>query len=365
MNDRGGRLLNRYFLYLVLLNMFVNVIIFVPKILIEYRYEGAVMGVVIAVPIGMALTYLYSTAMNQFPEQGLPEIVEQGKHRKLIILFLGTIQFMWFTAGLITLIGFIDILSRFVNPEMPKLGLLGIYLAGIFLIIQLPTQRIMYFLEIVLLINIPLISLIIFKAFINEYLSWDSILEVGTHIFTRPSLKAVAAATYCFSGYMNLIIFNRLIRGKLKIWNFTAILFLGLFNLFTTFLIPIGFHGSDGAQEYLYPWISTSDSLRLVYSPIERAIFLFLMFYMSITLVSVSVHWHVAYELIKGMFKEKISKKKNGLILGYFTVLAVLGVIYFNSLLLNRLTVYWMIFRLGVEIVIVAGFVLWARRRTT
>ncbi len=356
--------MNRYYIYLVLLNMMVNVIIFVPKILIEYRYEGAVMGVLIAIPIGLALNYFYCKAINKFPEQGLPEILVNSKRRWLKILHLGGIQLIWFSAGMITLVGFIDILERFINPEMPKLLILAIYLAAVFLIIQLPTQRVIYFLEIVLFLNTPFLSFIIFKAFFNDYLSWDSILEVGTYIFQTPSLKSIAAATYCFSGYASLIIFNRVIKGKLKFRNFIAVFLLGIFNLFTTFFIPIGFHGSDGAQEYLYPWISTSDSLKLDYGLIERVSYIFLMFYMSITLISISVHWHVAYELIMGMFKEKISKRKNWLILSIFAGCSVAGVIYFNTVLLNKITVYWMIFRLGFELIIVVIFFIWARRRT-
>ncbi|WP_255286722.1 hypothetical protein [Bacillus sp. AFS076308] len=245
------RAINRYYLYLIFLNMIINVIIFVPKILIRYRYEGAVMATILSIPIGVALTYFYSTAITKFSEQGLPEILDNTKHRWLKILHLGCVQLLWFSAGLLTLVGFIDILARFVNPEMPKFLLLLIYLAAIFLIIQMPTERVMYLLEIVLFLNTPLILFIIFKAYTNEFLNWDSILEVGTHIFKWPSLKAFAAATYCFSGYGNLIIFNRVIKGKLKVWNFIIITVLGLINAFTTFLIPIGFHGSDGAQQYL------------------------------------------------------------------------------------------------------------------
>jgi hypothetical protein len=259
--------------------------------------------------------------------------------------------------------GFIDILGRFVNPEMPKLLLLFIYLAAIFLIIQMPTERVMYLLEIVLFLNIPLISLIIFKAYTNEFLNWDSILEVGTHMFRWPSLKAFAAATYCFSGYVNLIIFNRVIKGKLKVSNFMIIAVLGLINLFTTFLIPIGFHGSDGAQEYLYPWISTADSLRLVYSPIERVIFLFLMFFMSISLISISIHWHVSLELLKGTFKTPDSKKKTWIILSAFTGLSILGIIYLNTILLLKLVVYWLIIRFVFEALVVFIFFIWVRRK--
>jgi hypothetical protein len=342
----------------------INVIIFVPKILIEDRYNGAVMGVLIAIPIGLILTYLYSKAMSNFPGQGLPEILKGTNHPFLKILHLGSIQMLWFTSGLITLLEFIDILSRFVNPEIPKILILTIYLVAICLIIQLPTQRVMYFLEIVLFLNAPLIFFIVLKTFSSDYLSWDSILEVGTHIFTRPSLRVIGAATYIFSGYTNLIIFNRVIVGRLKIWNFISIFFLGLFNLFTSFLIPIGFHGSDGAQEYLYPWISTSDSLRLVYSPIERVIFLFLMFYMSITLMSVSLTWHVSLELLKGMFKKE-SKTMNGMVIAGFISFSIAGVLIVNTVLLNKLTTYWLMIRLGIEILTVIIFFLWARRRAT
>ncbi|MFC4798585.1 GerAB/ArcD/ProY family transporter [Neobacillus sp. GCM10023253] len=356
--------MNRYFLYLILINMIINVIIFVPKILIEYRYEGAVMGMLIAIPIGFTLACLYSKAITKFPGQGLPEIADKFfKHRWLTILHFGSIQLTAFSAGLITLVGFIDILTRFINPEMPRLLLLTIYLIAILFIIQLPTERVMYILEIILFMNTPLIGFIVFKAFTSDYLSWDSILEVGTHLFDRPSLKAIAAASYVFSGYANLVIFNRVIKEKLKVWNFIIIFFMSLFNLFTTFFIPIGFHGSDGAQEYLYPWISTSDSLRLVYSPIERVIFIFLMFYMSITLMSITMHWHVAFELFKGTFRKKENKKLKWIILSAYCGCAVIAVMFIETILLNQITVYWMIARLGLEVVIVISFSLWARRR--
>ena len=103
--------MNRYFLYLVILNMLTNVIIFVPKILIADRYNGAVSGFLIAIPIGVTLTFIYSKALSKFPEQGIPEILDQS-NLWFKRIYLGTIQILWFTAGLITLIGFIDILSR-------------------------------------------------------------------------------------------------------------------------------------------------------------------------------------------------------------------------------------------------------------
>jgi hypothetical protein len=346
------------------INMLVNVIIFVPKTLIEYRYDGAIMGILLSIPIGLLLSFLYSKAFSKFPGQGLPDLLADSKHHRLKLLHLASIQVLWFSAGLITLLGFIDILSRFINPEAPKLVILSIYLAAICLIIQLPTKKVMDFLEIVLVLNAPLITFIIFKMFTSNYLNWDSILEVGTHIFEWPNLQTTAAATYVFSGYTNIIIFNRLFKEKVKSRNFIVVLVLGLFNLFTTFFIPIGFHGADGTQEYLYPWITTADSLRLVFSPIERVIFLFLMLYMSISLMSVVVHWHVALELIKGTFKDAKNKKKNRMVVILFVVMSVAGVLFINSTLLIKLTVFWFIFRFGSEIIVVVLTFLWSRRRT-
>ncbi|MEH7106547.1 MULTISPECIES: GerAB/ArcD/ProY family transporter [Bacillaceae] len=354
--------MNRYFLYLVFTNMLMNVIIFVPKILIQYRYHGAVMAMIVSLPIGITLCYLFSYSLSKFPEQGLPEILANVKHVKVKAVIIWVIHFAWFSAGLMSLVGFIDMVSRFINPEMPKLMLIFIYLIAVFLVITLSTERVMYLLEMVLFLNIPFIGFIIFKALFNEALSWDSMLEVGTHLFEMPNLITIGAATYVFTGYMNLIIFNRVIKGKLKIWNFILIFFLGILNSITTFFIPIGFHGSDGAQEFLYPWISTADSLRLVYSPIERVIFLYLMAYMSITMISVSIHWHSGLELLKGSFKVVTSKKIGAILLAY-AACSIIGVLYLNTVMLNKIVQYWMVARLGLEFVIVFCFFFWARRK--
>lgn len=356
--------MNRYFLYLVFLNMLTNVIIFVPKILIEDRYNGAVSGMLIAIPISLTLTFLYSRAFGRFPEKSLTDI-PKGSKVWIKNLYLGIIQILWFSAGLITIIGFIDILSRFVNPDMPRLLILIVYLAVIFLIIQLPSEKVMYFLEIVLFLCVPLIAFIIIKAVTSQFLIWDSILEAGTYIFVKPSLKAIASATYVFTGYTNLIIFNRVIKEKIKMRNYLMILFMGTVNLMTTFFIPIGIHGSDGAQELLYPWISTADSLRLPYGPIERVIFIFLMLYMVVSLLSISIHWHISLELVKGIFKEKkFPKNFNWLILSIYTAVAVISVIYLNTFVLNKLTVYWLMIRFFCEILVVLLFCFWARRQS-
>lgn len=355
--------MNRYFLYLMLLNMFTNIIIFVPKILISYRFDGVIMSIIIAIFISMGLIYLNTKVYARFLGRGLPEIIDNKLKKPFkISLFVGFSTF-WFSAGLLSLLGFIDILHRFINPELSKVWLMAIFVAVICFVIQFPTQKVMYLLEIVLLINVPLIGFIFFKALVSDYLSWNSIFEIGTHFFTPPKMVPIAVATYAFSGYANIIIFNRLFKEKIKSINLVFIFGLAVMNLFTTVFIPIGIHGADGVHEYMYPWIMTSDSLRMVYSPIERALFIFLMLYVSITLLSVSVHWHVAYELIKGSYSQNASKKKNWLVLVIFISLSLLIVSRIDLISPEKIIIFWLTTRFFFEIVGVLGFFFILRRR--
>lgn len=342
--------------------MLTNVIIFVPKFLIIYRFDGAFMSIIIAIISGMVLMYLDIIVFARFPGKGLPEIIENRVKKPLKIIFLIGLSFFWFTAGLLTLLGYIDILHRFINPDLSKVWLLVIFLVVICFVIQLPTQKVMYLLEIILLINVPLIVFIFIKALSSDYLNWDSIFEVGTHFFTMPKLKPIAVASYVFSGYTNIIIFNRLFKKKIKSINFALILGASIINLFTSFLIPIGIHGADGVHEYMYPWIMTSDSLRLVYSPIERALFIFLMLYISITLLSVSVHWHVALELIKGTYSNKPSTKKNLAALACFFCFSILFVIRIDLMHPEIIALVWLIARYFIEIIVVVVFFFFLRR---
>lgn len=190
--------MNRYFLYLVLLNMLTNVIIFVPRFMIHYRFNGMIFSILIATVIGMGLMYLDAKIYSSFPGQGLPEILENRLNKPLkVIIFVGFSLF-WFSAGLLTLLGYVDILHRFINPEQSKTVLLLIFLLILCFVIQMPTQKIIYLLEITLIINVPMIGFIFFKAITSEYLSWDSIFEAGTHVFTPPKLSAIAVASYVF-----------------------------------------------------------------------------------------------------------------------------------------------------------------------
>lgn len=67
-----------------------------------------------------------------------------------------------------------------------------------------------------------------------------------------------------------------------------------------TFLVPIGYFGTVAIDRHVYTWFSTADSIRMEYFIIERMLFIFYFAYLSLSLVSVIVHWHGGLELFKG-----------------------------------------------------------------
>lgn len=50
---------NKYFYYLFLLNATINLINFVPRVLIMGRYDGALMSMAVSIPIGMVLLVIF------------------------------------------------------------------------------------------------------------------------------------------------------------------------------------------------------------------------------------------------------------------------------------------------------------------
>jgi spore germination protein KB len=92
-------------------------------------------------------------------------------------------------------------------------------------------------------------------------------------------------------------------------------------------------------------------------------VFIFLMLYINITLISVSVHWHVAFELMIGVFKNKNSKKNSRLVLAFFFGISILTVLRIDFMHPELISMYWLIARFFVEIIAVLGFFFFLRRK--
>ncbi|MCP8969475.1 GerAB/ArcD/ProY family transporter [Ectobacillus ponti] len=291
--------MNRYFLYLIMLNMLTNVVAYVPHMLLEERLSGSVLSMLIAVPIGLLFSYIFYKTMSKFPGETYPQIVKRHMPGWLVTVYVLFVSLMWFAAGLLTLQAFSHLSERFIDPEINPGYLIGIYLVVVCFGAVMKSDRILYALELVMIFCVPLVLLIFFKAYANEYMSWDAVLESLSHYREPPSWNGVAAASYTMLGISNLAVFNRILKGKIT-WKYWLLIGVGgMVNLFTTMYIPIGVNGVEGIQDYVYPWIMTADALRMEYGFIERVLFVFLLLYLAMSLVYVSILWHVSIELGK------------------------------------------------------------------
>ncbi|MGM0903881.1 MAG: GerAB/ArcD/ProY family transporter [Bacillota bacterium] len=326
--------MSRYFYYLVFVNMVANVVASVPKILLEKKSEGAIVSMVLAIIIGMVLCYIVAKFFTSFPGQGLPELMKKYLPRWFANMLLLFVASAWYIAGLITLVTYSFLLKRFLTPDMPLVWITSIFLLFISYGILMKTSSVLYTIEFVLLCSTPIIVLIMIKSYTTPQLKWDFIRESVMHIYHVPSFSALSASTYLLLGGFNLIVFNRFFTKNHKI-TLKQILFIGMVGagaLFTTYFIPIGMNGFESVEMIAYPWISTSDTLRLELGVIERIIFVFLILYLAISFLSLLIHWHVSLELFKSVLQFKRLKWKGKSV----TPFLVIGLFWFGSIQVTK-----------------------------
>ncbi|GGI43187.1 hypothetical protein GCM10008018_00800 [Paenibacillus marchantiophytorum] len=353
----------RYFYYLVFLNMLANIILFAPRILISHRFEGSMMAVVLSIPLGFTLLYVFVTSIRKFTGLGLPEILKNHTpnwFRIPALLFFITI---WFFAGGITLISFSEITKKFINPDISSMIIVLAFIILVGFIARLRSETVLFSTEILIVMNVPFIIWVLYKTVTNPSMNYDACMEIVTHIWNMPTWDSLAAGTYIFTGYTNLAIFNRLMGTTKKMPFLWTIPIVGSCVLLTSFLIPVGFHGTINVNTYIYPWISTSDSMRVEFGLVERVLFIFIYLYTNISLAGSFIHWHVCLELIKSLMPRK--KEKN-----YFSwvVIGIMGLItYLLSYLFNDESLYktgvlFLNIRLASEMLLVLVVFMIARR---
>ncbi|PWK05399.1 GerAB/ArcD/ProY family transporter [Tumebacillus permanentifrigoris] len=354
---------NRFLFYTILINMVSNIIVFVPHILFNGLFDGALMSILISVVIGMTLLVLGTQSLAQFPGESLPEVMERYLPRWFRVIFLSYISSFWYVAGVIVLLAFSTIMTRYLSPETGQFTILFFLSLTVLLVVPLKSSRLLNGLEILFVINIPLIAIILLKSVLEKNTDWEDVYDVCTHLVHLPTLTMIAAASYIFTGYTNLVIFNKETAIKLKKRHYLILGGLGFATLMTSFFIPIGRLGEFSVNRYTFPWIPTSDSISMQYFVIERMMIPFLLVYLMVALVQAVMHWHIGYHLILSLFRQQ-RKWQNYAVLAAFTLgVGVLQKILDNEYILFEFATYWLIARLFSEIGLVALLIYLAKRR--
>lgn len=358
----------RYFYYLYLINALINIINFVPRVLIDNRFEGALLSILISVVLGSTLLITFTKIISHFPGEGLPEIVDSTIPRFIGIPLLCIFASLWYGSGAITLVSFVDITLRFISPDVSPFFALIAFLLLVTISSRLKTESILYALETTLIINCPLAAYMLLKALINPHFSWDAVMQVITHLWTMPKYNSIAGASFIFTGYVNLAIFNRSFKS-LKPRHLWMIPVSGLLILLITLLVPIGYHGTIGVEDQVYTWFSTADAIRSEFFIVERVLFIFYFTYLALSLVSAVIHWHIALEIFKGFFMKKKTKglkaasNKDWWILGVMTAVTVWMGFYLDQVKLTVLGQWFLNVRLPVEFLLIATIIAAYRRR--
>ncbi|WP_219836031.1 hypothetical protein [Paenibacillus sp. R14(2021)] len=352
--------MNRYFYYNIIMVSMLNLMLFVPYLLLQYRYTGAIMSMLCAVIVGSAVSIIFTFVMQAYPGKGMPEILALYFRPYVIIPIMLFMAFMWFTASSITLYAYAVLINRFLNPDTSSLVVLGFLVIVCVYGSTRSMLTIIFVLEMGLLLSAPLILFILFKAARNPLLDWDAIQTIGHYWNQTPKMKPFAAATFLFTGYINFIMFNRLHAPNFR-FRFRWIIPIFCSGIMLiSFFIPIGLHGTEAAGSYLYIWSVTSDSLVMSYGFIERVIFVFLILYLNLTLIFATVGWHLAIEMIKSCLpksKPRIdpprTPKAKWVIACLFACLTLLYSYLFDEKQNLEITGYWLVFRFYMEIILV------------
>lgn len=350
--------------------MLVNVISLVPQILIRNRFNGSVMAILISVPLGTLFIYLFVKAISRFPGQGLPEILEKTTTVWIRIPVKLYCSAYWYISGTISMLSISSVFIKYVNPETSMYQVILLLVALAVLVMRIPSLNLLYLLEIFLLVSLPLILIIFIKSFLNRSFEMDSILTVGTYITRLPNLESLSATSYIFSGYAGMVIFNRVFHEKISTKRLWLAGICGFGVLITTFSIPIGFQGADGIGDFVFPWITTADSMRIELGFIERLLYIFLVLYAGISFLSISMQWHIAYEFIMSLVPAFICRTRIGNWMGwavavFFAGAMILITFLYDENMLFTLGVNWLTVRLVDDLLLVCFLMVLAKRRKT
>ncbi|GFZ32635.1 hypothetical protein CSC2_31610 [Clostridium zeae] len=355
--------MKRYFFYLVLINSITNIIIFLPEILLPEWNNGGLLSIFLSIPFGTIMMYIFLKTLTMFPNKTLSEILQITSPRwvqiTIMLLFCPT----WYISGLMMLSSTLDMTNTFMDPDSSVYLILLLYVSLIIYAIRMKGTTLLYVLEIFILFIIPTIIFIFIKGVVDPFFCLDACVETVTSSLALPKLSVFAVTTYSFTGYTDMVTFNKDFKDKYELkflWIFPIIeLFLMLF----AFLIPIGFLGTQNADNYNFPWIISADCILIKTGVIERTLFIYLLIYLVTSLINIIIHWYVSLDLFKQLFQNQLKFKNTKLAL--LCILCVFAIIpffyrhYIAQIKDETAVKYWLSLRLFLEffLVIFLGFV--------
>ncbi|WP_407870690.1 hypothetical protein [Paenibacillus sp. P36] len=300
--------MSRYTYYHVLYVGMINIMMFVPTLLIRDRFNGAISGMLIAMVIGTIISFVMMACFEKFPGLGFPEICDLYLPRwftTINSLFVGL--FIWLPAGIIVIYAYSETARMFFYPDVnPYINLFLMVSAALWASTR-STRSVQFIHEIMMLIISPLLFLFLVKAMVNENFSWDAIRYVAGYVNKPPSFMTIVSATFLFSGHFSLVLFNRLHVEGFRFRNRWVVPLFGCFFLLVTFFVPIGFHGTVGVGDYVYIWSMTADSMIMEYGFINRVLFVFLLLFTGLSLLFVMNTWHTTIMLIRYVINRSVA----------------------------------------------------------
>lgn len=321
-------------MYLIINHILMNGVGYVPRILFEDRFIGTTLSLLVAIITSFLFLIWILRLFSHFPHQGLPEIMLHLP-RWFRIPYLLYLTLFSTLAGSTTLLVLTDVGTRYLNTESSEYTTITLFLLFFFTFIHLPSEKILFGIEISTLLILPVVLLNLYIALTNRELLWDSILVVAKHL-SAPTWSSFNAGNYLFAGFLYLIIFNRVLSlpRRQSRWVYTLpILFI--FSILVIYFLPIGLLGSNAVSHYPYPWVATADTLRIPLGPTERMIFPFFFIYFIVAIISILLHWHVSLDLLRSFLG--LNNLKKGSKLRYLPTLLILLLFFFIYIAYQRM----------------------------
>ncbi|WP_428911198.1 GerAB/ArcD/ProY family transporter [Niallia sp. Krafla_26] len=360
--------MSRYFYYITFINMITSMVASMPKILLLAKEKGAIYSILLAIPIGLVFCFLIGRFFQTYPGKGLPELMKESIPKPITKPFLFVTGMVWFSAGLLSVITYSFFIKRFLSPNTSLIFIVSLILLFIYYGALMKSKSVLYTIEIIFILTIPLIFLIMIKAFTNEDFEWDYVRVAIMHIQHVPQFSTICAAAFVFWGPANLIIFNRVMTHKQSM-TWKSILLIGLVGmgvLGSSFFGIIGMLGFEAVSHTVYPGMTTADTLHIKFGVIERVLFVNIILFLSITFTSILIHWHVAVELLKQVifikkFKWKDHHLTPHLFLIIFWLVSIKVVTYLTEYQLVKYTSYF--YNLFPFLFAVLFVIMWAIKR--